>query len=271
MYFEASELDRLSVGSVESFMLDVLDKAETQHGKPLSVFATHKDHAFAVSEDRVLRIDWSKTAGGSLDVKLTDSGVEPQTNANSESRALTRILRGAVQEMLDPRREPSRKRLRALCGNLTEDGACWLSDCMNWAQSKGASTPWLDTIELDEAAISSVENRDDLTRGIPRTPYSRIPADRLVEFESELRESLEKMIELVAPLERLAMIDDNQAPIRTRLAEEASGWGLQTERALELAESDDTGNLAQYHDLFATQLRRMLVMRAYIEPNGATA
>ena len=251
MYLQQEELARLSRGSVEDFMVHVLEKANAQTKEPLSIFATHKDHAFAVCGDKVLRLEWSGTPED-MAVKISDAGVALTPLAADGPRGIADQIRLAVEQIMDPKAVIDRNRLRSIAMSIRESAGYWVTDLV--ARIEESERSARDQLAKASSTITEAK-RETLLAGIPKTPYARFGREALPSFEKELRGSFVHMIEMA----------DLYARQKPRVASQLAELAETGDAILSLADDDELTELARGHDLFASALGQVILINGKFE------
>lgn len=275
-FIESEVLTELNHGSMESFSESLSDAASKELGEEVSLFATHRDHAFGIAGDRVVRVTWDAT-GDETEVSVEDAEV-PVINKESLDIFVAKKLDNTVTSLLRGDLESARTQLRALAGHVESEGEYWTSDGIMLAEETLSTKPqWLEVYEdgITRSAIrKAVHGVLGETEGqVPRTPYSRIPSKRLVEFNTEIRESLARIGELFASLpdslKDLAFTEDKAEDIeleaaRDSIVAESSILESSVAVALKFLRESDLSQVAKFHDILAERLKPMLVVSRFL-------
>ena len=274
-FIEAEVLSGLKKGSLESFSESVADVASKELGEEVSVFATHKEHAFGVAGDRVVKVTWKQTEDGTK-FSVKDAKVSVITEKNVDTFAAKKLSE-AVSSVMGDDAEDSRNRLRVLASHLLPGGRYWVSDGEKLAESVlGEAPPWLIQYRENTKAVRKTVHGvlGETEKQVPKTPYSKIPLERLEEFEPELRESLTKMSVL------LGLLPDQMKGLKFDESDESEGFDLFPARdaivsestileeavgiVLKFLRSEDLPAAAKVHDILAERLKPMLVVGRFL-------
>lgn len=275
-FIESEVLADLGRGSMESFSEHLANAATEKLGEEVSVFATHKDHAFGIAGDRVVKVTWERTEEGTKVV--VENAEVPVINQENMDTFVAKKLDTTVTALLEGDLETSRTRLRAIVRHVLPEGKYWVADGIKLAESALAEKPqWLAVYEDGDgrkAIRKAVHGVLGETEGqVPRTPYSRIPSKRLAEFDTEIRESLTKIGELISglpgQLKDLKFTEDEAEDIeliaaRDSIVAESSILGGAVVVVLKFLREDDLPQAANFHDILAERLRPMLVVGKFL-------
>jgi len=276
MFIDQDDLAGLVRGSAESFMASVLQKAESATGEEISVFATHQTEAYGVAGDRVVKLTWCKAGAGELSVKVEDAEVGVYRGEETDqfwAKELAEVRNALCGD--GELTNITRNRLRVLAMRLDKSRSYWASDAFESVRSlpENRSSWSLAHRELGEAIAKAGIDRVVLAKKVPSTPYARIPSARLHLFAEELRQSVSELQTLLATVRSSVaeMVFDGRkarsfdaAEIASSMVEELDLWTSQSAVAIRMAKSRDLFGLAEFHDIFAGQLRAMLVMEQYL-------
>jgi len=280
-FIESGVLADLRKGSMETFAENLAEAATEKLGEDVSVFATHRDHAFGTAGDRVVKLTWTRTVDGT-EIHVEDAEV-PVITGETVDKFVAKKLRETVDSLMGGDLEISRTQLRAVVGHILPDGHYWASDGIKIAEDVLAEKPqWLAVYEDEDgrkAIRKAVHGMLGETEGmVPRTPYSRIPEKRLVEFSTEIRESLTRISELLSglpdQLKDLEFSEDEAEDIelaaaRDSIAEESSTLERAVVVALRFLGEEDLPQAAKFHDILAERLKPMLVVGRFLARLGS--
>lgn len=275
-FIESDVLAELRKGSMETFTDGLSEAASKKLGEDVSVFATHRDHAFGTAGDRVVRVTWKRTDKGT-EVAVEDAEVTVITSESIDSFVAGK-LSDTVDSLLDGDLDGSRTQLRAIVRHVLPEGKYWSSDGIQIAESVLAEKPqWLVVYEDDEgrkAIRKAVHGVLGETEGqVPRTPYSRIPRKRLAEFTTEIQESLTKLSELLSglpgQLKDLKFTEDEAEDVelvaaRDSIVAESSTLERAVTVALRFLREEDLPQVADFHDILAERVKPMLVVGRFL-------
>jgi len=185
-------------------------------------------------------------------VKILDAGVTLTQESEDSPRNVADQLKASVAELLDDNSPPSCNRLQSLVMILGESAGYWMDDLTRRVREQEEA---IARLGRDASASISEGRREALLSGIPKTPYARLSAVPLPEFEGELRSSLTHLAEMADVLSR------SKPPAARHL----DGLVSTIDAALALAKPDELALLAECHDLFASALGRVILMDENVE------
>jgi len=272
-FIEYEALAGLRKGSMESFTEYLSAAATKKLGEDVAVIATHRDHAFGVAGDRVVKITWKRTEEGTK-ISVKGSKVPVITEETVDTFAAKRLAE-TVDSIMDGDLEGSRTRLRGLAHYVQSGGRYWASDgAKSIAGVTEEVSPWLAQYESNRKAIRKAVHGvlGETEAKVPRTPYARIPSDRISEFDVEIRESLAaigKLIDEMPDLSSLAFTEEESegvelASARDALVSESAILKEAVGQILRFLRPTDLLLAAKCHDILAERLKPMLVVGKFL-------
>lgn len=277
-FIEQSVLETLSKGSLEAYSDGIAAAASEKLGEDVSLFATHKTHAYGIAGERVVKVTWERTSEGTS-VQVEDADVSVITEKNVDT-FVAKTLRQTVEDLVDGRGGEARNRLHLLALHIEDDGQYWVSDGIAMVKGLGDSPVWLEQyIESKDSIREAVDDADAIERRMPRTPYSRIPSESLSDFRAELYDSLKQIKNVLGGLkESVGVLDFPTDPktegykhggVALALAKEALVVESlvitkSIDTVLRLAQDEDIYEIAEYHDNLAERGKAMVVLSAFL-------
>lgn len=263
-YVRAADLRPYTSGSLEEQQERVQAAIEAEVG-PVELIATQADRALVRTREGALREATFKIADGAVtDVQVRDARV-PQHGPELVPSLVAEELRALVGAML--RGEAvERTQVRACARMLAADEDYWIGDVLR--KMEEAESPALTEQEakIRESMWGQVR---ELEARIPKTAYAKIPAARLPEFESELRESWklvgEALCEIIDGASPLVFSEEEMGAIQESLIVEVQALQGLHRKAGWLMRTEDLGRAAVAHDRLCGRARTMVVMAAYLK------
>ena len=267
-YIQGSEIQKYQEGSYEERILKLSEAIETAHGKSVRILATHPEHALVVDSDGdFLRASY-KTGKSGFKVEMAGSDV--QVIEDKDVPLFTaQELRAVVRDGMSGK-APTRTRVRALFGLVSEDEEYWLSDILTKIdESMEGNCAWTSLYESNES-VPGLESA--LMSKIPSTRYASLPENRISDFESELRESLTLLSEVFAGVvDEISGVvfdesDDNErSAVRRSLIDEAQAANSLLTKVEQLMSEVDIKRTAKAHDKLAERAKKMAAVSVWIQ------
>ncbi len=269
-FLEVGQVEAMKKGSAESFAENLAVQVSEHIGEDVTIFATHQGHAFGVTDDRVVKITWG------ADLKVENVDDVPLVTPGNRDLYVSRTLRSVTMALLGEGDVTGmRNQLHGIALSADGDECYWSADGVKMAENilKAESGACERAYEEAGDRVEQVlgEELGRIQARVPKTPYARIPRDRLEEFRPELRDSLHQIEKLADSLAA-----DDGAP---SLSEEHKSSLRELSRSIVVMRrhfkragtSEELFQIAECHDKIAACVRAMITMGEFqtkLDENG---
>lgn len=271
-FIESSVLNKLSVGSLENKRFIVEQKAEENGCKNVAVVATHNDYAIVLCDKgKFFKVKFEEV-DGNIDVVFEELDLPVVDDVDGFiSKELSE-----VSEKMMKGEEVSRNRLHDLSKLIKENGIFWLSDVVK-SLREDREDNWLsfhdenrdDIRDKLKGKIIETENR------VPRTRFSKLSDKRLIDCGSEIKESINVLLELfkqVVDESNKIMFDNSNEvfeTVKNSLIGDAKNINESLSKAKRLMLSKVTRVMAETHDWLSERAKKMVIVSEFLKLNRA--
>lgn len=280
LLIEREVIDGLRSGSFQEFVDLVEARIQKELGEDAVVFATHRDHAFAIANDRVVKVSWNMD-NDSEDVVVEDANVDVVTGATMDRfvrRKLRSIAEMAIEEGSD---DELRNRLRDLAPYVNKKSIYWFDDIEKLVTGLEESSSWRAFFRENETRIKKAVrgHLGKIDELIPRNHFGWASSEKLKTLRESLFESIEVLSKLFSGLsedlsglsfseEKSRGIDLDASAVQKELLGECDTFQRALSAAIKIAESEDLVKLARIHDSVLNQIRQVLITAKFLEFGG---
>ncbi len=269
-FFEVDRLEALKKGSAESFALQLSKEVSEQHGETVTIFATHQGHAFGATDNGVVKVTYG------AELKVEDVDDVPLVTPGNRDIYVSRSLREVTQSLLgEGDVKDVRNQLHGVALTVEGDECYWSADGVKMAEAALEAESGACERAYEEAGdrVAQVlgERLGAVQGRVPKTPYARIPRDRLEDFRPELRDSLhqiEGLADSLAADDGVPVLSEEHKASLRDLSRSIVVIRRHFERA---ATNEEIVQIAECHDKIAACVRAMITMsefEANLDENG---
>jgi hypothetical protein len=275
-YVQGSALSKVFAGSLEAQTNMIKDAISEHYGdSPVNIVSVHTDHAFGFDVDgKFLRFTYTVEDGVVKNIDQKPSKAVRVWEDNEVPLFVSKQLKSMVNKMM--RGKPiERTQVREVASVIQRDEDYWLSGVLaKLDEATGEAAEWTKMYEANKEQIrTSLHGHIREYEGrLPKTRYSKIGADKISEFENELRESfgvvnavLQQIVDectgIVFDKER----DEFFGAIRKSLIAEAQTVVGLLGKAEKLMGSEDLESMSMAHDRLAEWAKTMVVVAEYLK------
>ena len=272
-YVQGSAIDKAYQGCLEHQAAVVKAAIEEAFGSPVSIVATHADHSIVCDEKgRFQKVSYKIVDGVVEDLKIRLTRSIPVIEDEDVPAFVSKGLKKIASDMMKGK-PAQRTQVREMVQLLKNDEDYWLTDVLEKIDESRKDQKWFKMYESNITQIrTSLHGRiSKIEKTIPKTRYAAIAKDKLTNFESELRESLTILGQIVKGLvdetQNMVFDIDNEfySAIQTSLiAEGQTVHGLFV-KAEKLLRPDDIGRMAMAHDRLASRAKTMAIVSEHLK------
>jgi len=271
-YIQGSMLEKVTTDSMEYQMGLIQDYIQEEYNDELNIIATFSDYLIAFHDGKPRKISFSMDESGDIKIisdracrslKIIEDEDIP-IHVARELKVITKsILEGDVV---------SRTRVRELIPFIREEDDIWISDVISKIDESIIPNTWsrMYDANIERVRTSLYGKIRELSGNVPRTRYSKLPEDRIQDFESEIRESIgiikkcyKNVIESCKEIQNHG--NDFLGAVCESLNGEAQALVGLLEKAEKLLGKKDLPIIAKTHDRLADRARSMILVAEYVK------
>lgn len=268
-FIEHDVLEGFSRGSLEEKIATVRKEArKALKTKKLWEVATHKDHAIMVDADQVFyRVNLLEKDG-----KITCGEIEKlKVPVVEDVEAwLAQEMHHMAEDLVDDVDvKDLRNRLHNIIRFVKPGTPFWMPEIVQKIhESQDAKAPWVSFVTENGEKIKKFLESD---LRLPKTRYSSLSKEKLVEYEGEIRDSVHRCVKRVGDIvddSGKMVFDPDQgtlAVIRDSLIGEARKIESLLGRAERLMLKENLVEMADVHDKLAERFRNMAAVVEYLK------
>jgi hypothetical protein len=273
-FVQGSAIEKAKSGSLEGRLGNIAGLIQAEYPDvSLNIVATFEDHVLAFNDEGQLRkIGYDISEDGALVVKSDrPSRAIPVISDAEVPSHVARELKSISKKMMEGKSVP-RTQVRELSAMIDPDEDYWMTDILSKIDESTGDSEWYKMYDANmEKVRTSLYGRvRELEGKAPRTYYSKIPSDRLGEFDSDLQESMSILHGLFQGFcERCSgfSFDEKQdflSAVRESLIAEAQAVVGLLGKAAKLKGKDNLALVAKAHDKLADRARIMALTSEYL-------
>jgi hypothetical protein len=277
-FIQGSVIEKAKKNSIENRLDTVKHLVQSKYDSPLNIVATFEDYVLAFDKDKGLRkISYYINEDGVLEIKSNNASkaipvIEDDNIPFHVAGELTKITNLLMNG--NGITEAIRTQVRELIPFVRKDEMYWMSDIVSSInEATGEDSEWYKMYDANVERIrTSLHGRiRDIEGQVPKTHYSRLAENRLLEFKKEISDSINIINELysgfIVKCQGFTFSEKQEflSAVRESLIAESQAIVGLLGKADKLSGQDgDLPLVAKAHDRLADRARTMALVSEYI-------
>jgi hypothetical protein len=276
-FIDGERFSQMRSGSIESGLAMAKQIAESYVGSPVEVLATHGDHMYVLAEgESSIRRLGLRVEDGEVKV-ISNRYRDGYVDESSVDAYAASLLGDCVDDLIEGK---GCNRLRALAAAVGPESRILFHEEYRGAmEAVSVSSYWSSVYESNSALIRSFASEAnggnaEIGTEVTKDRYSSMSTSDLPNFKSELRESLDILLEMVqSSLVSLNSVDEetfsvdgcDPGKLLESLKNDCSTLLSKGRKALQISRENHLPELAELHDAVANSVESMVIMGQFVQ------